>query len=393
MIVRRALGLFLVATLIVPAGAAAAPAEVTPTVTRLVMFERDAPEAARALLHASAGATVTGTLPEIDVVRVEMPVTSAVVYKNSPLVAGMRNNRPFHLMGALPNDPLLNLQWGLQQIGALQAWGFETGKKNPVAVAVIDTGVDALHADLKGRVSGGFDFLEYDEDTYDDHGHGTHVSGIIAANVSNNEGIAGINHGAEIIPMKACTDAGACPPYETIASVIDSVRRGADVINMSLGGPGPCDDIGQTLYQWVRDQGVLTVVAAGNSAKPKNPTISPANCDNTLAVGAINPKGKRASFSSYGDFVDIAAPGVEVWSTVPPLVSLTSEHIGYDAYPGTSMAAPHVAAAASLIKAAHPDWTPDQIEQKLIRSATDVGKPGRDDFYGHGLLNLFAALR
>jgi subtilisin family serine protease len=140
---------------------------------------------------------------------------------------------------------------------------------------------------------------------------------------------------------------------------------------------------------------VLAVVAAGNAGtkKAKNPTITPANCNNTFGVGAIDPKGRRADFSSYGDFVDIAAPGVGIWSTLPPLVSITSTHIGYGAWDGTSMACPHVAGAASLLKAKHPDWTPEQIEQRLTETAVDAGKKGRDDMYGHGILDLYDALR
>jgi subtilisin family serine protease len=239
----------------------------------------------------------------------------------------------------------------------------------------------------------GFDYLELDDDTYDDNGHGTHVAGIIAANVNNRTGVAGLSQGASIIPMKVCESSGICNGFAILAAAIDSVQRGAEVINMSLGGEGECGGVEQAVFDWVRDQGTLTVISAGNEAEHGNPRITPANCDNTLGVGATDQKNRKAVFSSYGDFVDIAAPGVEIWSTVPPLVSITSLYIGYAPYQGTSMAAPFVAGAAALVKARHPNWSPDRIEKKLMATATDAGPRGRDDLFGAGILNLVRALR
>ena len=394
MAVRRALCAALAAALIVPGTvAAAAPTNFEPT-TLLVMFEEGVSAASRSALHELAGATVSGHLPEVALTRVEVPASSVGMYERSALVRAVEVPRTWRLFG-MPNDPLVADQWALRRIDAFDAWGLEDGKKSDVQVAVVDTGVDTLHADLEGRVVEGSDFLEVDFDTYDDHGHGTHVAGVIAANVSNRKGIAGLNQGASIIPMKTCADGGNCPLYETYAGVLDAVRRGADVINMSLGGAGPCSTIDQAVFDWVREQGVLTVVAAGNAGtkRAKNPSITPANCDFTFGVGAIDEKSNWAPFSSYGDFVDISAPGVNIWSTLPPLVSITSTHIGYGAWSGTSMACPHVAAAASLVKAKHPDWSPAQIEEKLMKSATDAGPKGRDDKFGHGILDLQAALR
>jgi subtilisin family serine protease len=193
--------------------------------------------------------------------------------------------------------------------------------------------------------------------------------------------------------MKVCAAGGSCDPFAVYLAAIDSVQRGADIINMSLGGPGQCDDIGQAVFDWVRDQGTLAVVSAGNSGADENPTISPANCERTLGVGASDQRDRKAEFSSFGDFVDIAAPGVGIWSTLPPLVSITSLYIGYGPYDGTSMAAPYVAAAAAVLKGLHPEWSPDQIEKRLLSTAVDAGPPGRDDFFGKGILNLLAAVR
>jgi subtilisin family serine protease len=310
---------------------------------------------------------------------------------DAELVEKVEQSRDWHLMGVRPNDPLIGLQWPLRQIDAFRAWRYEKPKEK-VSVAVIDTGVDQAHVDLEGRVVEGVDFLGIDQDPYDDNGHGTHVTGIIAANVGNRRGIAGLSRGAQLIPMKSCASAGNCPVFETYEAVVESVRRGAQIINMSLGGAGECSDIDQTVYDYARQQGVLVVVAAGNSGADHNPTISPANCDNTFGVGASDQKGHHASFSSYGDFVDIAAPGVEVWSTVPPLTSLTSSYLGYAAYQGTSMASPFVAAAAAVLKGLHPDWTPEQIQDRLTSTATAGGPRGRDDLFGAGILDLYKAV-
>ncbi|HEV3472782.1 MAG TPA: S8 family serine peptidase [Actinomycetota bacterium] len=391
---RRVFAAALLAGLLLPGAVQAAALSEDATVEIAVLYDAATPVSVIDALNATAGARVTGAIEEVGIQRVVVEESDVRVFESSPWVRALERPRTFQLMGA-PNDPLVKLQWGLKAVGAFDAWRLEEGKKSGVMVGVIDTGIDATHADLKKKVEAGFDFLELDADPYDDNGHGTHVAGIIAANVGNKRGVAGLAPGVSVIPMKACLSGGQCDPFAIWAGVVDATRRGAAVLNLSLGGSGECDDISQAVFDWVHDQGTLTVAAAGNSGSKKagNPTISPANCDHTLVVGAIDQLGRRALFSSYGDFVDIAAPGVEIWSTLPPIASLFSEYLGYGAGSGTSMAAPHVAAAAALVKARHPEWTPDQIQVRLLGTATDVGRPGRDDEYGEGTLNLFAALR
>lgn len=378
--------------LLAPAAVNAAPGVArSQAITAIVQFDPHAPGAARDALRTHAGAQLTGAIPDLGLERIVVPAAALALYQNSPLVRAVEQTRTLYLMGR-PNDPLLGLQWPLRTIDAFKAWPLEKPKAQ-VLVAVIDTGVDATHVDLEGRVGPGFDFLELDDDPYDDHGHGTHVSGIIAANMSNRTGIAGLSRGAQIIPIKACAAGGACGIFEIYEGVVDAVQRGAEVINMSLGGAGECTAIDQLVYDYARGQGVLVVVAAGNSGKDGNPIITPADCDGTLGVGAIDQKGRKAPFSSFGRFVDIAAPGVDVWSTMPPLVTLRSPYLGYAPASGTSMASPFVAAAAAAIKGKHPDWSPAQIEERLLQTTVDAGPRGRDDLFGEGILNLHAALR
>ena len=374
--------------LLAPAAAGAAPSGPS---TVIVRYEQGVGDLERAALRALSGAELTGSIDVLDLERLELPADRIGTLAGSPLVAAVEASRELHVMGQ-PNDPLLDLQWPLRKVDAFKGWKLEASDAQ-VLVGVIDTGIDASHPDLKKRAVPGFDFLEVDADPYDDHGHGTHVSGIVAANISNRTGIAGLSKVARIIPMKACTADGACPVFETYQAIADAIRRGASVINMSLGGAGPCSPIDQTVYDFARQQGTLVVVSSGNSGQEDNPVISPASCDYTLGVGAIDKKSKKAPFSSYGDFVDIAAPGVDVWSTLPPLVSLRTDHIGYGPASGTSMASPFVAAAAASLKAVHPDWTPQQIEDRLLSTSIDAGKKGRDDLYGAGILNFFRALR
>jgi len=387
---KRFLAALAVAGLLFPAVARAAP-QGSRLASVIVRYVDGVDGDARDLLRATSGATLIGSIDELDLERIAIASHRVDALRASPLVAAVERERELHIMGK-PNDPLLRLQWPLRKLDAFKAWKYEKPRSR-VLVGVIDTGLDQSHADLKQRFVDGFDLLEIDDDPYDDHGHGTHVSGIIAANVSNRTGIAGLSRGADIVPMKACTADGACPVFETYGAIVDAIRRGAAVINMSLGGAGPCSFIDQTVYDYARDRGALVVVSAGNSAQDKNPVITPASCDFTLGVGAVDRRNKKAAFSSYGDFVDIAAPGVDVWSTLPPLVSLHTQHIGYGPASGTSMASPFVAAAAASLKGLHPEWTPEQIERRLLSTAVDLGKKGRDPFFGEGMLNLHAALR
>jgi thermitase len=386
---RRALVGLLVGVLSAPVVVGATPARVT----LLVMFEDGASVSARDALHAAAGGEVTGWIPELSLARVAAAPWAEGVYDAAPQVLAVERPRHFELLGR-SNDPLVKFQWGLKATGVFDGWRRED-RKADIQVAVLDSGVDSTHIDLNKRVVDGYDYLEIDDDAYDDNGHGTHVAGIIAANAGNRKGVAGVSRSASIIPMKVCESGGSCDPFAIWLGTVDSVQRGADILNYSLGGAGECSDVEQAVFDWVNDQGVLAVVAAGNSGGDDNPTISPASCDHTLGVGAVDVAGKRAEFSSYGGFVDIAAPGVDIWSTLPPLLSLGTPtvYIGYASFQGTSMAAPFVAGAAAMVSSRHPDWTPQQISERLMKTATDVGPPGRDDRFGHGILNVSKALR
>ncbi len=276
------------------------------------------------------------------------------------------------------NDPSSGAQWAFTNTSFGTLWPAAIGTSNPtVVVAVIDTGVDASHPDLSGQVLPGTSFVPGVPTAADDNGHGTHVSGIIAAGTNNGVGVRGAAPGVKILPLKAL-DSGAHGSYSAVATAIYSaVNQGAKVINMSLGG-----NVASTIFDaavaYATSHGVTVVAAAGNDGTRGNPASYPAATPGVIAVGAVDSTLTRASFSTCGGYVDIAAPGVAILSTVPG---------GYASWNGTSMASPFVAAAAAVLQASHPACTPAAIEAALKSGATDRGPTGRDDLYGAGVVD------
>lgn len=344
----------------------------------------------------AAGGRVTGTISALGLLEVEAAPAAARVLRDSPLVRSIHREGVLHLDGARPNDPLFARQWPLRTMNALEGWRVERGAGADVVVAVVDSGVDYSHPDLQDRMVGGFDFVNGDEDPADDHGHGTHVSGIVAAEPDNRRGIAGVSWGASIMPLKACMPEGGCGTFEVVAAIAFAVQGGAKVVNISLSGPLPgCSTEFQLAAALAEARGVLLVASAGNSARDGNPVMYPAACDGYVAVGATAPGDKRAPFSEHGDYVDLSAPGVAVPSTLPPgLAPMPDDPAtpGYGPADGTSMAAPHVSGLAALLFARHPEWTPLQVEDHMEKTATDLGARGPDEYFGAGRIDIGRAL-
>ncbi|MBM3267286.1 MAG: S8 family serine peptidase [Candidatus Sericytochromatia bacterium] len=247
--------------------------------------------------------------------------------------------------------------YGLNRIKAPAAWAKATGKSG-VLVAVVDTGVDYNHPDLEGAVVKGPDVVNRDSDPLDDHGHGTHVAGTIGA-VANGSGIVGVAYGVKILGVKVLAKSGFGSQAGIAEGINSAVKNGAQVINMSLGGPD--SRAMRDAIVSATKKGVLCVAAAGNDGD-KDPDYPGAQPE-ALGVGATDSADKRSYFSNYGTTVDIAAPGSNIYS-----LGLGK---AYKTMSGTSMATPHVAGAAALLLSFKPDLTVAQL-RKILEETGDA---------------------
>ncbi|MBM2809297.1 MAG: peptidase and subtilisin kexin sedolisin [Chloroflexi bacterium] len=277
-----------------------------------------------------------------------------------------------------PNDPRFRDQWGLQRIQAPTAWDITTGVAS-VVVAVLDTGVDLDHPDLRDRLVPGYNFFQPDELPMDDSGHGTHVAGTIAATANNSTGIAGVASGVSIMPIKVLNSRGAGRDSRVAQGIRWAVDHGANIVNMSFGG----QDISPVLseaVEYASSSGVVLVVAAGNEggSEPNYPGAT----DSAIAVAATNSRDRRAMFSNYGSWVDIAAPGTQIVSTYWDGAST------YRAGTGTSMATPHVTGVIALMLSLKPGLSPAEVEEILKANAD----PLPDDDVGSGRVNAARVL-
>ena len=291
-------------------------------------------------------------------------------------------------VAAAPNDSYWGYQWNLKNIGAVQAWDNTTGSSS-VLVAVVDTGVDYWHTDLtsniavnQAEIAGngidddangyvddvyGYDFIDADPTPLDLHGHGTHVAGIIAARGNDGYGVSGVAWKAGILPVRVLDEEGSGTLAGVIAGIRYAVARGASVINLSLGAPYGSKLLLQAL-QGAELAGAVIVVAAGNESSDNDDIPSfPASyqLSSLISVAATDKDDGLASFSNVGiRTVHIAAPGVSILS-LSPLE-------GYAFMSGTSMAAPHVAGVAALIKAINPAFSGVAIKEIILSSARQL---------------------
>ena len=312
-----------------------------------------------------------------------------------------------------PNDPGLTLQNYLPIIRAQQAWDLTHGDST-VVIAIVDTGVDWQHPDLApnlwrnpGEIPGngldddgngyiddvhGWDFAQNDNDPKNyastaAAAHGTHVAGLAAAVGNNGLGIAGLAFGCRLMILKAALDTPPAPAVDGIIygfrAIAYAIENGADVINLSWGGPGS-SQVEQEIIRYAVSRGVVVVAAAGNNQSEQ--PFYPAAYEHVLAVAATNLNDERASFSNFGHWVDLTAPGIGLYSTWPG--------DDYRFMSGTSMAAPLVAAAAALVKSQHADWSAAAVAQQLRQTADPIGDKNPDQYYklGRGRLNVYRAL-
>jgi subtilisin family serine protease len=281
----------------------------------------------------------------------------------------------------VPNDTLYSqYQWNLPSIGAEHGWTVSKGDEG-VIIAVLDTGVQSNHPDLKDKLIAGKNIVDGDAAPNDDVGHGTHVAGIIGASVNNGEGVAGVSWYNKIMPVKVLDSSGAGSTYSVAQGIIWAVDHGAKVINMSLGNYAQADFLHDAIkYAYERD--VVLIAASGNdnTERPGYPAAYP----EVFAVAATNNNKEKASFSNYGDYIDVAAPGDSIASTYPGSQ--------YAALSGTSMASPHVAALAGLIRSVNPELTNEEVMEIMRASAQDLGTDGKDIYFGYGEIDLDKSL-
>ncbi|MGM0901017.1 MAG: S8 family peptidase [Bacillota bacterium] len=282
----------------------------------------------------------------------------------------------------LPNDQFYQeeYQWNLPVIGTEQGWNISRGDED-ITIAVIDTGVDLDHPDLVNRLVEGYNILGDNSNPDDDNGHGTHVAGIIASETNNREGIAGLTWFNKIMPIKAMSAEGYGTTFDIAKGIIWAVDNGADVINLSLGNYKESNVLKRAI-RYAYNNDVVMIAAAGNDStrQPSYPAAYP----EVLSVSAVNYDGKLAEFSNYGSYINISAPGVYIPSTY------FNEQ--YASLSGTSMAAPHVAGLAGLIKSANPELTNNEVITIIQSSARDLGAKGKDIQFGSGLIDVNKAL-
>lgn len=284
---------------------------------------------------------------------------------------------------ATTQDPWSARLWGLDAVKAQLAWTVQTGSC-AIPVAVIDTGLRPDLIDFGGRILAGrgWDFANDDNDPQDKHGHGTHVAGTVAANANNLVSVAGVAPSTCFFAVKVLSDSGSGSMEDLAAGIVYAANQGAKVINMSLG----CDCTSNAVEEamaYAASKDVVIIAAAGNDGVEG--VLYPASSPWAIGVGAVDSNLNLAEFSNRGEGLDLVAPGVEIVSTFHDGESCLGS--------GTSMATPHVAGVAALLRAAKPSWNRTQITNLLLQSCRDLGTPGIDPTFGHGLVDAFAALQ
>lgn len=276
-----------------------------------------------------------------------------------------------------PNDPSYGTAWHLPKIGAPEAWNHATG--DGVTIAILDTGVDGAHPDLVPNLVAGYNVYDNNSDTRDVHGHGTKTAGAAAMAGNNLIGGAGVSFKSKIMPVRVA-DANAYAYYSTMAKGVTwAADHGAKVANMSYWGVCSSATI-LSAVQYLRNKGGVAVGSAGNSGGE----VAWGANDAITCVAATDGSDSKASFSSFGEFVDVAAPGVGIYTT--------TRGGGYGSVSGTSFSSPVTAAVYALMMSANRSLSPGQLDTALFSTARDLGATGKDAYFGHGRVDAAAAV-
>jgi subtilisin family serine protease len=327
------------------------------------------------------------TLDEINAIVAMIPTNAIQGLQHNPQVRYVEEDKYVRLVQAQ------TLPWGIDRIDAEKVWSFNTGAG--VAIAIVDTGIDYDHPDLAGNYWKGESFVDYTNDPMDDNGHGTHCAGI-AASVDNTDGVVGVAHGAYLIAAKVLNQNGGAQLSWIADGIIWAADNGADVISLSIGYDQHVESWQNACDYAYYTKGCVVVASAGNSGNPpgRGDNVEyPARYASVIAVSATDSNDKRARWSSTGPDVELAAPGVDIYST------LWDDTYGYKS--GTSMSCPHVSGVAALVLAGTVDpsydsdndgvWDNNEVRSKMDDTAEDLGDAGRDSHYGYGLVDAEAA--
>ena len=384
----------------------------------IVRFSESSSAAERAAVVAGVGGYLDQEIPALGLVRIAIPADASDSYGQGRSIAEFVARRPGVASAELdatvrveftPNDQLYATdpyvqmgQWGIRKAQVDRAW--DIARSAPMTIAVIDTGVDPGHPDLAGALLPGRAFLTglstgCARVTNDDNSHGTHVTGIIAANANNGVGIAGVAFGSKILPLKALDCEGSGLLSDVAQAIVYATDQGARIVSISLGSGSDSTTLRSAL-QYATSRNVLVVVAAGNcgSNAPLNPRCGslnevsyPAAYMEALAVAATDFDDTRATFSTSGTYVDVSAPGRRIVSTTPTYGTKVGT-LNYAAFSGTSQATPFVAGLAALIWTRDPSLTAQQVRDRIVSTADDLGVAGTDEVFGSGRVNALRAV-
>lgn len=368
-----------------PAGAQT-PRRVSPTVPDqlLVGMHGGVSHADAKGVYTAAGATLVDELHQIRVHVIRVPAQArAAVARALAQRPEVKFVEPNVLAegGYVPNDPSYGSQWHLPQIAAPAGWDISQGSAQ-VVVAVIDSGVDPSHADLASKLLPGYSFLTNTTDARDVLGHGTAVSGTAGALGGNLTGVAGVALQSPVLPL-VVLDATNYASYANIASAIMyAADHGAKVMNISIGGSSYSATL-QSAVDYAWSKGAVLVASAMNNAS--STPMYPAALERVMAVSATDRNDQLASFSNYGTWIDVAAPGVAIYTT--------TNGGGYGAWNGTSFASPLVAGLAALVFATQPGLSNTQVVDLIRQQSDDLGALGYDASFGYGRINISKTLR
>ncbi len=329
------------------------------------------------------GGVITYEYTIIPTIACLLPAEAILVLQKNPKITHVELDGEIHAEQQ-------TIPWGVERIGAPQVW--TTGNKGTgVKIAILDSGIDYYHEDLDANYKGGYDFCDNDTDPMDDNGHGTHVAGIIAAENNPAENMIGVAPEAHIYAVKVLYQSGDWGgpkggENELVAGIEWAIKKGMQVINMSLGTDIDSTDIAN-ICDKAYDEGIVLVAASGSTG---GEVLYPAAYDSVIAVGAIDSNNLIWGSSNRGPELSVVAPGVDIRSTYiefpsPPIMEHT-----YATRSGTSMAVPHVTGTVALILG-EAAYTPAEVRDILQETAVDLGPAGWDSAYGYGRIDAHVA--